>query len=151
MCSGDPRPRKGTKTIEEAFKLAKKDNPSISLHTYYGKNISQSDMAKVYSSADIFIEASWQAGWNNPAAEAMACKAPLICTDIGGVKDFALHEETALIVPSKNPQKMAEAINRLINNHSLRNKLKENAYKRIQNFSWDSTVNRLENIINLLI
>lgn len=73
------------------------------MDTYCGKGISQEKMAEKYSSADIFVEASWQAGWNNPVAEAMACKVPVVCTDIGGVKDFAFHEKTALLVPPEGP------------------------------------------------
>ena len=103
LCSGDPRERKGTKNILKAFEIVKKEEPKIVLDTYYGKGISQEKMAEKYSSADIFVEASWQAGWNNPVAEAMACKVPVVCTDIGGVKDFAFHEKTALLVPPEDP------------------------------------------------
>jgi len=96
LCSGDPRERKGTKIILEAVEIAKKEEPRIVLDTYHGKGIPQEKMAEKYSSADIFVEGSWHAGWNNPVAEAMVCKVPVVCTDIGGVQDFAFHEKTAL-------------------------------------------------------
>jgi len=148
LCSGDPRERKGTKTITEAFKVAKKEEPRMVLDTYHGKGIPQERMAATYCSADIFIEGSWQAGWNNPVAEAMACKVPVICTDIGGVKDFALHKKTALLVPPKDPQAMASAILRLIRNKKLREALRENAYHHIRQFDWDKSTKRLEKILS---
>lgn len=119
LCSGDPRERKGTKTILEAIEIAKKEEPRIVLDTYHGKGIPQEKMAEKYSSADIFVEGSWQAGWNNPVAEAMACNVPVVCTDIGGVRDFAFHKKTALLVPPRNPEAMASAILRLIRDEKL--------------------------------
>ncbi|OQX54722.1 MAG: hypothetical protein B5M53_05585 [Candidatus Cloacimonas sp. 4484_209] len=148
LCSGDPRQRKGTKTILEAVEIAKKEEPRIVLDTYYGKGIPQEKMAEKYCSADIFVEGSWHAGWNNPVAEAMACKVPVICTDIGGVKDFAFHEKTALLVPPRDPEAMAAAILRLIKDEKLRETLRENAYQHIRQFDWDRSAKRLEEILN---
>ncbi len=148
LCSGDSRERKGTETILEAIKIAKKEEPRIVLNTYYGKGIPQEKMAEKYSSTDIFVDAQWYAGWNNPVAEAMACKVPVVCTDIGGVKDFAFHEKTALLVPPKNPEAMASTIIRLIRDEKLREKLRENAYQHIRQFDWNKSVKRLEEILS---
>ncbi len=148
LCSGDPRERKGTKTVIEAFKIVKKEEPKVKLDTYYGKGIPQEKMAEKYCSADIFVDGQWYAGWNNPVAEAMACKVPVVCTDIGGVKDFAFHEKTALLVPPKNPEAMAAAILRLIRDDRLREILRENAYQHIRQFDWDKSARRLEEILN---
>lgn len=148
LCSGDPRERKGTKTILKAFEIVKKKVPKVMLDTYHGKGIPQEKMADKYCSSDIFVETSWQAGWNNPVAEAMACKVPVVCTDIGGVKDFAFHEKTALLVPPKNPEAMASAILRLIRDKELRETLRENAYQCIKQFDWDKSAKRFEEILN---
>lgn len=148
LCSGDSREMKGTKTILEAIEIAKKEEPKILLDSYYGKGIPQEKMAEKYSSADIFVEGSWQAGWNNPVAEAMACAVPVVCTDIGGVKDFAFHGKTALLVPPKNPEVMASATLRLIRDEKLREKLRENAYQHIKQFDWDKSAKRLEEILS---
>jgi len=147
LCSGDPRKRKGTKTILEAFDIARKDEPRLILDTYHGKGIAQEEMAKKYCSADIFVEASWHAGWNNPVVEAMACKVPVVCTDISGVKDFALNKKTALLVPPENPEVMASAILRLVRDKKLSETLRQNAYNHIRQFSWDKSVERLGEIL----
>jgi len=78
----------------------------------------------------------------------MACAVPVVCTDIGGVKDFAFHEKTALLVPPKNPEAMASAILRLIRDEKLREKLRENAYQYIRQFDWNKSVERLEEILS---
>jgi len=147
LCSGEIRERKGTKTILKAMEIVKKEVSKVALDTYYDKGISQKDMAKKYSSADIFVDAQWYAGWNNPVAEAMACKVPVVCTDIGGVRDFAFHEKTALLVPPEDPQAMALAVLRLIRDDKLREKLRENAYKHIKTFDWDISAENMEKIL----
>ena len=147
LCSGDPRERKGTKTVFEAVKILKEKYPRIILDAYHGKQIPQDKMAEKYCSADIFVDGQWFAGWNNPVAEAMACGIPVVCTDMGGVKDFAFHEKTALLVPPKNTEAMASAIMRLISDDKLRNRLKENAIRQMDQFSWDKSAERLEKIL----
>jgi len=148
LCSGDPGERKGTKNILKAFEIVKKEEPKVILDTYHGKGIPQEKMAEKYCSADIFVEASWQAGWNNPVAEAMACKVPVVCTDIGGVKDFAFHEKTALLVPPEDSQAMASAILRLLRDEKLKETLRDHAYNHIRKFDWDKSAERLEEILN---
>jgi glycosyltransferase involved in cell wall biosynthesis len=147
LCSGDPRKRKGFRYIRDAFDIARKAYPELVLLTYHGKGIPQEQMAECYSSADLFLEGSFQAGWNNPVAEAMACKVPVICTDIGGCRDFAFHEQTALLVPPKKPQAMAREILRLVEDSALRESLRNQAYEHIRQYSWDRCVNVLENVI----
>ena len=147
LCSGDPRERKGTKTALEAIQLAKEKEARIIVDTYYGKGIPQEKMAEKYSSAYLFVDAQLQGGWNNPVAEAMACKVPVVCTDIGAVEDFAFHEKTALLVPPKDKKAMASSILRLIEDDNLRETIRENAYQHIQQFDWDNAVQELEKIL----
>jgi len=149
LCSGDARDRKGTKTIFEAVEIVRKEDLRTILDRYYGKRIPQERMAEKYSTADIIVDGQWYAGWNNPVAEAMACKVPVVCTDIGGVRDFAFHEETALLVPPRDPKAMASAVLRLINNEELRERLRNNGYEHIVQFNWDKSTKRLEEILEL--
>ncbi|RMH46882.1 MAG: glycosyltransferase [Gammaproteobacteria bacterium] len=147
LCSGDPRKRKGFKFIQTAFARARKSCPRLTLDTYHGKGLTQKELVDAYCSADIFIEASTQAGWNNPVAEAMACKVPVICTDIGGVADFAIHERTALLVSPGDVDGMTQAIIRLATDRSLRQRLAEQAFERIRLFPWSRCADRLEEIL----
>lgn len=148
LCSGDNGKMSGTETILEAVEIARKEGANIELDTYHGEGITPEKMAEKYSSADIFIDAQWEAGWNNTVAEAMACKVPVVCTDTGEVKDFAFHEKTALLVLPGDTEAMASALLRLIREDKLRETLKENAYSHIKQFNWDKCVVRLEEILS---
>lgn len=136
LCSGDPREHKGTASIIEAIAQLPRGRP-VELETYHGKGIPQAQMAAVYARADLFVDGQWHAGWNNPVIEAMACGTPVVCTDIGGVKDFAHNERTALLVPVRDSRALAGAITRMINDKSLRDRLAANAIEEVKRFDWD--------------
>ena len=148
LCSGDPRPRKGTRVIREAVDLACREYPGITLDTYHGRGVPQHEMFEVYTAADLFIEASTQAGWNNPAAEALACGVPLICSDIGGVRDFAVHDRTALLVPPGDAPAMAAAILSMARDAALRERLACAGLEQITRFDWDRSADRLIEILD---
>ena len=148
LYSGDLRKRKGTDTIEQAIKIVQDYRRNVVADTYHGKGIPQNQMAAKYSQANLFVEASWHAGWNNPVAEAMACKVPVVCTDIGGVKDFAVNEQTALLAPVRDAQAIAKAILRMIDDTELRTRLRENAYHKITQFKWDDCIDKLESVLS---
>jgi glycosyltransferase involved in cell wall biosynthesis len=147
LCSGDPRARKGTDTIRAAFEMVRRDHPSALLDTYHGKGIPQERMAETYCSADLFVDAQWYAGWNNPVAEAMACGVPVVCTDIGGVADFAFHEETAVLAPVGNAGKLAAAMRRMIEDGDLRQRMRQNGLRAVAKFDWDASAARLRRLL----
>ena len=147
LCSGDPRPHKGTSTIMEAARLAQRVEPRITLAQYHGEGVPQPEMARRYGSADLFIDAQQYAGWNNPVAEAMACGVPVVCTDIGGVQDFAFDGETALLVPPGDPERLSEAILRMTRDPQLRQRLRQNALDHIQRFTWKRSAQRMEAVL----
>ena len=70
--------------------------------------------------------------------EAMAAGIPVVATDVPGIRDVVRDGITGLLVPPNQPQKLAEAINRLIANSTLRNGLIEAATADVrERFSWD--------------
>lgn len=145
---GSPKRWKGTQIILDAVALVRKRHPNIIADHYYDKGILQRDMASVYSAADILVDAQYYAGWNNPVAEAMACKVPVVCNDIGPNRDIAIHEETALLTPVGDAVAMAAAIERILANCTLRERLINNAFQKILPFTWERTARELLGIFN---
>jgi glycosyltransferase involved in cell wall biosynthesis len=52
-------------------------------------------------------------------AEAMAIGSPIVCTQVGGPAEILKHEETALLVPPEDPEALADACKRLIDDPAL--------------------------------
>jgi rhamnosyl/mannosyltransferase len=63
--------------------------------------------------------------------EAMACGKPVVCCELGnGVNYVNQHEVTGLVVPPRDPPALASAINRLLDNGALRQKMGETGRAR---------------------
>jgi len=108
-------------------------------------NLPQDRMAWLYAQADVFVSAERRAGWANTAAEAMACGLPVVCTPSGS-RDFAVHNETALVVPFAHPILLRRQIKRLIKEPELRGRLAAAGRRKISEFTWDALAERLEAI-----
>lgn len=106
-------------------------------------------LCRFYNRISVFLLPSWFEGWGLPGVEALACGAALVTTDCGGIRDYADHERTALVVPPKRPDLMAQAIIRLFDNPKLRYQLARAGNERVRQFSWKTATDSLENILTM--
>jgi glycosyltransferase involved in cell wall biosynthesis len=83
------------------------------------------DLMAFYSMCDIFLFPSRVEGFGLPPLEAMACGAPVVTSDCGGVREYARHEENCLLVAPGDAGAMAAAIQRLAGDPALRASLIE--------------------------
>jgi len=88
-----------------------------------------------YADVDIVVMSSWNEGTPIGLLEAMAASKAIVATNVGGVPDMVLHEESALLVPPKNPEALAEAIARLVGDANMRVRFGKEARARVQLFS----------------
>lgn len=76
-----------------------------------------------YVAADVFVLPSQSEGSPNVLLEAMATEVPIVATAVGGVPEIVADEESALLVPRKNPQALAAAIDRVLQDSALAQRL----------------------------
>jgi glycosyltransferase involved in cell wall biosynthesis len=113
-------------------------------------DLPQDRLAWLYSQADVFVSAERRAGWANTAAEAMACRLPVVCT-ASGSGDFAIHGETALVVPFAHPFFLRRQVERLILDPALRERLAAAGRDKIMTLTWDSLAARLETLFTAVL
>lgn len=93
-----------------------------------------------YRSSDIFCLPSTMSTECYPLAilEAMACKVPVVASEIGGIPDIIENGINGVLIPPNNLKYLEDTILRLFKNSNLRKKISNNAFKKIQSHSWDS-------------
>ncbi len=67
-------------------------------------------IAGLMRAADIFCLPSWREGWPNVVIEALACGTPVVATTVGGIGEIITDPEQGLLVPPREPAKLAEAL-----------------------------------------
>jgi len=111
------------------------------------KHVDDETLAKLYSSADVFIFTSYKEGFGLPPLEAMACGTPVVITDCGGIRDYAVDGYNALIVPPGDPKAVADATLKMLRDDKLRERLIEHGIETAKQWTWDKVVDKFEQAI----
>ncbi len=95
------------------------------------------DISSLLAAAHIACQPStYREGLPKSALEAMAAGKPLVATDIAGLREAVVHEQTGLLVPPGNPPALAAALHRLIADPTLRARMGAAGRERAeQNFA----------------
>lgn len=80
----------------------------------------QKDMAAVFRSSNLVVLPSYREGLPKVLIEAAACGRAVITTDVPGCRDAIEENKTGLLVPVKNAQALARAIEKLVTDSALR-------------------------------
>ena len=97
---------------------------------------------KYYHLFDCFVMTSYKEGLSMALLEAMSIGLPCIVTSSELQHDVLIHEKNGLLIPSGNPQLLADALDRLAQDPELRIRLGSEAKKTVErSFTIDSMVN----------
>ena len=107
-----------------------------------------SEIAQTYQSSEIFISTSWWEGFGLPPLEAMACGCAVICSDSGGVNEFARPNENCLMFSPKNESELKSLLMRLIDNENLRKTLSLQGVETAKKFTWKASAEQFLKIIS---
>lgn len=100
------------------------------------------DALSLINFADIFVMSSRYEGLGTSIIDAMSLKKPVIATETGGIPELIISGKNGLLVPRENPEALAEAIIRLMQDKNLQKKLSRQAFKDARNFSIEKTVEK---------
>ncbi len=118
--------------------------PDLPSWVRYHRNPSQHVLRKLYNQAAVFLAPSWAEGWPLPPAEAMMSGSALVATDIGGHREYAIREKTALLSPPREPRLIAENLFNLLTNQERRIRLARSGNAYIQQFTWSRAADAFE-------
>jgi glycosyltransferase involved in cell wall biosynthesis len=90
------------------------------------------DMSDWYSALDIYAQSSDNEGTPGVLVEAMSCEIPIVATNVGGTGDLLEHGASALLVPRRSPQLLANGMEQLIADRQLATRLATTARLRVR-------------------
>jgi len=107
----------------------------------------QKDLVKLYSKSSLFVLPSIEIeGFGIVAIESMACKTPVVVTNIVGAAKDIKENNSGLIVPPKNLQALAESIIKILKNPKLSEKMGQNGAELVkERYSWKKIAKSVEN------
>ncbi len=108
--------------------------PNIDYLGYLPKN----ETISLIRGSDILIQPSLIEGISSTILEAMACKVPVITTNVGGNKEIIEHDQNGILIEPNNSQKLLEKILKLFVSSDFKNKLINSAYNNVQKYDWSN-------------
>lgn len=103
------------------------------------------DIPSVMSDLDIFVlPAIKPEGIPQALLQAFASGVPVVASDIGGVNEVAIHNETAVLVKPREPEELAKAIINLVENKNLQRKIVEGGKKLVSSYTLDGMLLKMK-------
>ena len=101
-------------------------------------------LAVMYRLAAVFVFPSLYEGFGLPPIEAMASGTPVVTSNVSSLPEVA--GDAALLVDPYDPAAIADGIDRVLRDESLRRDLRVKGLARAKQFSWESSVRRVHDI-----
>lgn len=110
------------------------------------------DIPLYLNAADVFARPSLDEGFGISFIEAMACKTPVIGTKIGGITEIITDGETGILTPAQNVNSLTNAIERVLSNGELRERLASNGYEVAKSdYTWGPIVEEMKELYSSII
>ena len=106
-------------------------------NVHYLGNMEHKQTISLIKGSDILLQPSFSEGISSTILEAMACKTPIIASNIGGNNEILQNQESGILVEPKDYDLFVEKINELISDSNLSNKLTKSAYNNVQKYDWE--------------
>jgi glycosyltransferase involved in cell wall biosynthesis len=104
-------------------------------------------LESAYQAADVFVLPSYREGFPLVVMEAMSYGLPIVTTPIRGCADHLVPDENALFVPPRDPEELARAIERLLDDEALRQRMGAANRAKVAHFAPDSVMPRYAEIL----
>lgn len=97
---------------------------------------------------NIFVLPSYKEGMPNVVMEAMALAKPVVATEVNGISELMVHNETGFIVPPKDAGALASALEKLLDDPGLSLRFSNAARARVESlFSMTTMIDNLESYL----
>lgn len=110
------------------------------------------EVLQYFQTASIVIVPSLSESFGNVILESLACETPVIASKVGGIPEIISNYKNGILVPPNNNVKLAEAIEHILSDEKLRQRLGKQGRKLVvNNYSIDAIVKKVLNVYNKLL
>ena len=128
----------GRDSYEKGIDILKDAESEINGNVVYCTDRSWEDAMKIIKSSSMVVVPSRMESLPTTVKEAFYLNVPVIGTDVGGIPELIKNNETGILVPPENPQKLAQAVNELLSDKEKAEKLAINGNTFVTNsMTWD--------------
>ncbi|MDY6938996.1 MAG: glycosyltransferase family 1 protein [Cyanobacteriota bacterium] len=119
----------------------------LEAQTKFTGRLDHEQLSNYYAAADVCVVPSHYEPFGLVAIEAMASQTPVIASEVGGLKFSVADGKTGFLVPPKDENAFATAIDRILQDPALRDRMSQAARARVEaNFSWDGVAQQLDEL-----
>jgi starch synthase len=162
LCAGAPDTPEIAKELREKVEAARKDHPRI---VWIEKMVTKQETIQLYSNCRVFCCPSVYEPFGIINLEAMACRAPVVASATGGIKEVVVEDKTGFLVPfdqdpvtsfPREPEKFAKdlaaRINMLLRDAEKCRWFGDAGRKRVEDiFSWTAIAHQTIELYGKLI
>ena len=137
----------GRDSFEKGTDILRKIESQINGTVKFCTDLPWDETMKILKASQMLVVPSRTESIPQVIKEAFYLKVPVIATNVGGIPELVVHQETGILVPPEDPEKLTIAINNLLDNDESRRNFADNAFEFInKNFSWDVLLEKYTNL-----
>ena len=137
----------GRDSFEKGADILRKIESQINGTVKFCTDLPWDETMKILKASQMLVVPSRTESIPQVIKEAFYLKVPVIATNVGGIPELVVHQETGILVPPEDPEKLTIAINNLLDNEESRRNFANNAFEFInKNFSWDVLLEKYTNL-----
>jgi glycosyltransferase involved in cell wall biosynthesis len=120
--------------------------------TEFFQNPPQDKIKDIYASCDVWLCGSWSEGFHRPPLEAMACRCPVVSTQVGGPMDMIEQGVNGYLAPTGDYTALADYLVRVLTlSDEAWRTMSDAAYTRATAYTWDDAAELCEAAFNTAI
>ena len=128
----------GRDSHEKGIDILKEAESEINGNVVYCTDRSWEDPMRIIKSSSIVVVPSRMESLPTTVKEAFFLNVPVVGTNVGGIPELIINNETGILVPPENSSKLAQAVNELLSDKQKAEKLAVNGNTFVKNnMTWD--------------
>jgi glycosyltransferase involved in cell wall biosynthesis len=137
VVGGDISRPQGCDSLEMARLRTLAAQLGIGEHVRFVGQQPRTELRYWYAAADAFVTTPWYEPFGITPVEAMACARPVVGSEVGGIKSTVVDGVTGFLIPSRDPQAVADRLATLEQDPLLARAMGEQGLHRAyQHYTW---------------